>query len=124
MATPAAIPTPPPAPNRGDAPPDFSQKADASTAYWPVMTAAINVTVTWMNGVVTTVDLAKTAAQQAATAAAASAAAAAASQTDMSAQIAQAAAYANNASASATAAESAPGSIGNLALLHAIALSR
>ncbi|MEX0294672.1 hypothetical protein AAH995_15150 [Pseudomonas putida] len=38
-------------------------------------------------------------------------------------QIAAAQAAANNAAASAAAAESAPGSIGNLALLHAVALS-
>lgn len=43
--------------------------------------------------------------------------------TNVSEQVAAAQAAANNAAASATAAESAPGSIGNLALLHAVALS-
>lgn len=42
---------------------------------------------------------------------------------DATAQVALAATYANNAAASAAAAESAQGSIGNLALLHAVALS-
>ncbi|WP_341519818.1 hypothetical protein AABC73_14800 [Pseudomonas sp. G.S.17] len=56
-----------------------------------------------------------TATQQAAIASGAGGAAAA--------QVALATAAANNAAASATAAESAPGSIGNLALMHAVALS-
>ena len=43
--------------------------------------------------------------------------------TNVSEQVAAATAAANNAAASAAAAESAPGSIGNLALLHAVALS-
>lgn len=43
--------------------------------------------------------------------------------TNVSEQVAAATAAANNAAASATAAESAQGSIGNLALLHAVALS-
>ncbi|WP_256823713.1 hypothetical protein [Pseudomonas kurunegalensis] len=43
--------------------------------------------------------------------------------TNVSEQVAAAQAAANNAAASAAAAESAPGSIGNLALLHAVALS-
>lgn len=43
--------------------------------------------------------------------------------TNVSEQVAAATTAANNAAASATAAESAPGSIGNLALLHAVALS-
>ena len=43
--------------------------------------------------------------------------------TNVSEQVAAAQTAANNAAASATAAESAPGSIGNLALLHAVALS-
>ena len=43
--------------------------------------------------------------------------------TNVSEQVLAAQTAANNAAASATAAESAPGSIGNLALLHAVALS-
>lgn len=43
--------------------------------------------------------------------------------TNVSEQVAAATAAANNAAASAAAAESAPGAIGNLALLHAVALS-
>ena len=43
--------------------------------------------------------------------------------TNVSEQVAAAQTAANNAAASATAAESAPGSIGNLALMHAVALS-
>ncbi|MFG0467866.1 hypothetical protein ACF8LF_25070 [Pseudomonas putida] len=42
---------------------------------------------------------------------------------NVSEQVAAAQAAANNAAASAAAAESAQGSIGNLALLHAVALS-
>jgi hypothetical protein len=42
--------------------------------------------------------------------------------TNVSAQVAAATAAANNAAASATAAEAAPGSVGNLALIQAMAL--
>ena len=43
--------------------------------------------------------------------------------TNVSEQVLAAQTAANNAAASATAAESAPGSLGNLALMHAVALS-
>lgn len=65
----------------------------------------------------------KNAAAQSATDAAAAADRAEAVDTNVSEQVEEAAAYAAAAKASATAAESAQGSIGNLALMYAIALA-
>ncbi|WP_341520704.1 hypothetical protein AABC73_20485 [Pseudomonas sp. G.S.17] len=123
MATPGPMPVPPAAPNRGDAPADFSQKADASTAYWPVMTAAINVRVTYVDAQVAAALDYRNAAAQSAQYAEAAADRAEAVDTNVSEQVAAAEAAANNAAASAAAAESAPGSIGNLALLHALTIA-
>lgn len=65
----------------------------------------------------------KNAAAQSATDAAVAADRAEAVDTNVSEQVLAAQTAANNAAASAAAAESAPGSIGNLALMHAVALS-
>lgn len=104
MAAPPVVSNLPAAPNRNDAPADFSTKADAFVAALPPMVAQENALATWMNGVA--IDASSVAAN------AAIAAAAAASST----------ANANNAAASAAAAEGLPGSIGNLALIQAMAL--
>jgi len=102
MAIPAAIPTPPPSPSRADGPEGFSPKADATIAYLPLMVAAINLTVTWMNETIDVVALSRTGAVQAAAAAVVSATAAAQSAAD-------ALAYRNSAQAAAAAAGSAAG---------------
>lgn len=122
MAVPI-VPALPAAPNRNDAPADFSTKADAFVAALPPMVAKENELSDWMNTTATQVSLD-------AASAAADADRAEAVDTelqgyvdDATAQVALAVTYANSASASATAAESAPGSIGNLALLHAVAFS-
>ncbi|WP_341522216.1 hypothetical protein AABC73_01860 [Pseudomonas sp. G.S.17] len=102
MAIPAAIPTPPPSPSRADGPEGFSPKADATIAYLPVMVAATNLTVTWMNETIDVVALARAGAVQAADAASQSRIAAAQSAAD-------ALAYRNSAQAAAAAAGSAAG---------------
>lgn len=104
MAAPIITPLPAP-PIRSDAPADFSSKADAFVAALPPMVTQTNASIAFIND--TAVD-ASEAIEASATAVAAKNAALAS---------------ANNAAASALAAESAPGSIGNLALLHAVALS-
>lgn len=104
MAAPIITPLPAP-PARSDAPADFSSNADAFVAALPPMVTQTNAAIAFIND--TAVD-ASEAIEASATAVAAKNAALAS---------------ANNAAASATAAESAQGSIGNLALLHAVALS-
>ena len=142
MATAPPIVSPlPQAPNRNDAPADFSSKADTFVAALPPMVAQENSLATWMYttsqevaGYVTTASNAANAAASSASAANGSKNAAAQSAIDATnngaqqvtlatQQVALAQTAANNAQASATAAESAPGSIGNLALMHSVALS-
>lgn len=105
MAVPPVIPAPPPAPSRADGSTNFSDKADALAAYLPVMVSGLNTSVAFIND--TAVD-ASEAIEASATAVAAKNAAQA---------------YSAAAKASATAAESAQGSLGNLALIYAIALA-
>lgn len=101
----------------------FDAKAGASLTAQQAMVPQINITLTWIGQQVSAVDgyrqaaaaSAKTATEQAAIATNAGGVA--------EQQIARAKAYADNAAASALAAESAPGSIGNLAFMHATALS-
>lgn len=76
-----------------------------------------------INAAVTQIEAAKADVAQSAEFAAAAADRAEAVDTNVSEQVEAAQAAAVNAAASATAAESAPGSIGNLALMHAVALS-
>lgn len=123
MALPPIIPDLPPAPSRSDGPAGFTPKADAMVAALRPMVTAQNQQASWMNDTATQVAID-------AASAAADADRAEAVDTelqgyvdDATAQVALAATYANNAAASAAAAESAQGSIGNLALLHAVALS-
>ncbi|WP_395598611.1 hypothetical protein AB4P95_11345 [Pseudomonas sp. A1437] len=116
MANPPVIPNLPPAPTRSDGPADFTPKADAMIAALQPMVAAENALGAWMNGTAQQVAEDALYAGQAADRAEAV-------DTNVSEQVAAATAAANNAAASAVAAESAPGSIGNLALLHAVALS-
>lgn len=116
MSNPPVIPNLPPAPTRSDGPADFTPKADAMMAALQPMVAAENALGTWMNGTAQQVATDANFAGQAADRAEAV-------DTNVSEQVDEAAAYAAAAKASATAAESAPGSIGNLALLHAVALS-
>ncbi|WP_395599538.1 hypothetical protein AB4P95_20025 [Pseudomonas sp. A1437] len=116
MAIPLLTPFPPP-PLPTDAEAVFDTKAGASLTaqdnYVDEMNAGV---IPGINAaVLSATTAAQTATEQAAIASGAGGAAAA--------QVALATAAANNAAASATAAESAPGSIGNLALLHAVALS-
>ena len=111
----------PPLPTDAEA--DFDAKAGASLTAQVQMVAQINVALTWQaTSMAATLDY-KNAAAQSATDAAAAADRAEAVDTNVSEQVQAATAAANNAAASATAAESAPGSIGNLALMHAVALS-
>ena len=116
MAAPPIIPNLPPAPNRNDAPADFSTKADAYVGALPPVVVKQNELAAWQNASQQQVAADALFAGQAADRAEAV-------DTNVSEQVAAATAAANNAAASATAAESAPGSIGNLALMHAVALS-
>ena len=116
MALPPIIPDLPPAPSRSDGPAGFTAKADAMIAALQPVVTAQNQQAEWTNATAQQVhDDAIYAGEAAARAEAVD--------TNVSEQVAAAQAAANNAAASATAAESAPGSIGNLALLHAVALS-
>lgn len=105
MAVPPHIDLIPDPPLPTDAEDVFDAKAGATLTAQQAMVLQINTVVDYLNGI--TVD---------ATEALAAAAVATAAR-DV------AVASATNAVASATAAESAPGSIGNLALMHAVALS-
>lgn len=93
----------PPLPTDAEA--DFDAKAGASLTAQQAMVPEINAALNFINE--TAVDANEAIAASAEAVAAKNAAAASAA----------------NAAASATAAESSPGSIGNLALLHAVALS-
>lgn len=123
MATaPPVVSILPAAPNRSDAPADFSTKADAFVAALPPMVSQENALATWMNS---TAGQVSTDAANAHTDAARAEAVDTELQVYVDAATAQAnrsQTYANNAAASATAAEGAPGSIGNLALIQAMAL--
>lgn len=113
-----------PAPNRQtDSREQFTIKADARMAEENRFTGQANELAVFVDQ--RAIDATQSAAEAAdsAEAAAVSAAAAASVETDVSEQIARAEAAATNAENSAAAAESAPGSIGNLALLQATALS-
>ena len=130
MVTSTPIPPLPKAPSRSDGPAAFNLYADPFIAAMPPMVVQINIRLEWIATQVNAAEgyknaaalSAQTATEQAAIASGAGGAAAA--QVALAAeQVTLAATQANNAAASATAAESAPGSIGNLALLHAIALS-
>lgn len=114
------VPTPP---NRADAPADFSAKADAFVASFPVLVVQLNASFSWVADQVTAVDGYRQAAAASAQTATEQAAIATSAGGVAEQQIARAKAYADNAKASATAAEAAPGSIGNLALMHSVALS-
>lgn len=122
MAAPPIVSELPAAPNRNDAPADFSTKADAFVAALPPMVSQENTLATWMYTTSQEISGYATGASTSATNAASSATAAQAAQAAATAQAAAALASANNAAASATAAEAAPGSIGNLALMQATAL--
>lgn len=105
MPTPPHITPLPDAPSRAEGPVAFNAKADPFIAALPPFGDELNVVVDYLSGI--TADATE----------AVEAAGIAVAARDV------ATAAANNAAASATAAESAPGSIGNLALLHAVALS-
>ena len=113
----------PPAPNRSDAPADFTPKADAMIGALQPFVVQFNAALTWNAAQLAAAEAAKNAAAASATAAANSAEIALSVDTDVSEQIAQAETAANNAAASAAAAEGSAGAIGNLALLHAVAFS-
>ena len=122
MANPPVIPNLPPAPTRSDGPEDFTPKADAMMGALQPMVTAENALGAWMNS---------TASQVAADALYAGQAADRAEAVDTNvgeqvaaaaAEVAAAQAYAAAAKASAVAAEGAQGSIGNLALIQAMAL--
>lgn len=116
MATPPVIPDLPAAPTRGDGSADFTPKADAMIAALQPMVTAQNQQASWMNDTAQQVHEDAIYAGEAADRAEAV-------DTNVTEQVNAATAAANNAAASAAAAEASPGSIGNLALLHAVALS-
>ena len=116
MANPPVIPDLPPAPTRSDGSADFTPKADAMIAALQPMITAENALGGWMNTTATQVSEDALFAGQAADRAEAV-------DTNVSEQVAAAQVAAASAAASATAAESAQGSLGNLALMYAIALA-
>ena len=103
----------------------FDAKAGATlTAQQKMVNVDINgKLVPQINAATAQITTDKNAAAQSATDAAAAADRAEAVDTNVSEQVEEAAAYAASAKASATAAESAQGSLGNLALMYAIALA-
>lgn len=115
MATPPQITPMPPAPVRTQAGPTYAAVADTFAAALVQLVIQINLVVAYINGIATQVAADALYAGQAADRAEAV-------DTNVSEQVAAATAAANNAKASATAAEAAPGSIGNLALIQAMAL--
>ncbi|SDQ80025.1 hypothetical protein SAMN04490192_3388 [Pseudomonas lundensis] len=128
--TPPSISILPPAPLPTDAEAVFDAKAGVRLTAEEVMVTEQNAALAWQAGSMAETkgykDAAATSAQTATeqAAIASGAGGAAAAQVALAAeQVTLAATQAINAAASATAAESAPGSIGNLALLHAVALS-
>jgi len=124
MATPVPVVEQlPTAPNRGMSSTTYPVIADAWAAKIGPWTTQVNVATVWIG---VQLDLAlnyKNAAAQSAQYAAAAADRAEAVDTNVSEQVEAAQTAANNAKASATAAEASSGSIGNLALLHAVAYS-
>lgn len=116
MAIPPQITPMPPAPVRTQAGATYAAVADTFAAALVQLTPQMNDLASWEN---------TTAVQVAADALFAGQAAdrAEAVDTNVSEQVDEAAAYAASAKASATAAESAQGSLGNLALMYAIALA-
>ena len=142
MAVTAPTITPlPPAPLPTDAETVFDAKAGVRLTAEEVMVVELNASFSWVATQVNAAEGFKNAAATSASAAAGSASAAntsknAAAQSAIdatnngaaqvalaAAQASNAAVQASNAAASATAAESAQGSIGNLALMHSVALS-
>lgn len=121
MATPV-ITALPPAPTPSDSPDLFASKAGTFVSAQVLMVPEINASFTWVAQQLTTIDGYRLAAAASAQYANEAADRAEAVDTNVGAQVAAAQAAANNAAASATAAESAPGSIGNLALIQAMAL--
>ena len=128
--TPPFISILPPAPLPTDAEAVFDAKAGVRLTAEEVMVTEQNAALAWQAGSMAETkgykDAAATSAQTATeqAAIASGAGGAAAAQVALAAeQVTLAATQATNAAASATAAESASGSIGNLALLHAVALS-
>jgi len=128
--TPPSISILPPAPLPTDAEAVFDAKAGASLTAQAAMVQDVNAALAWQAGSMAETkgykDAAATSAQTATeqAAIASGAGGAAAAQVALAAeQVTLAATQAINAAASATAAESAQGSIGNLALMHAVALS-
>ena len=124
------VPELPPAPQRQMSSSTYPVVADTWAAAINPWTLKVNLFGAWVGEQVDAIAMSKQAAQQAAAAAADSAAAANSSKNAAAQQaglvvdqVALAATQAANAAASATAAEAASGSIGNLALLHAVALS-
>lgn len=112
----------PAAPSRADGPVIFNQRADPFIASLPPMVVEFNVRLAWIGDQVTAAEGYKNAAAASAAIATAQASIATGAGDAAAAQVAQAKAYADNAAASATAAESAPGSIGNLALIHSMTI--
>ena len=131
----------PPAPTRSDGPADFTPKADAMIGALQPMVVQTNAVTSFINTTANQVAVDALFAGQAADRAEAvdttlgqyvdAAAQSAIDATNngaaqvalAAAEVTKANAQANNAAASALAAESAPGSIGNIAFLHAVALS-
>ncbi|KFE51136.1 WD40/YVTN/BNR-like repeat-containing protein [Pseudomonas syringae] len=113
MATPPVFDTFPPAPNRGDAPADFSQKADTFVAALPPFALKMNQAISWMSATMATVLDYRDAAALSAQAAAQSAVTA--SQAIGAAQAAR-----DAAAASATAAQVAAAAAGAAAGLPAV----
>lgn len=123
--TPPLITLLPPPPLPTDPEAVFDTKAGVSLTAQAASVPEQNAALTWTAGALVDTKGYMDAAGASASAAALSAAAAASVETDVSEQVAAAQAAANNAAASAAAAESAPGSMGNLAVIYAaiVALS-
>lgn len=107
--SPPIVPTLPAAPNRNDAPPDFTTKADAFVAALPLMVTQENALASWMNTTAVEAADSATASANSATASANSATASADSATASANSATAAAASALSAQASAQAAGDAAG---------------
>ena len=124
MAVTAPTITPlPPAPLPTDAEAVFDAKAGASLTAQASMVVELNASFGWVATQVNAAEGYKNAAALSAQTATEQAAIASGAGGAAAEQVARAVTYANNAATSAAAAEAAPGSIGNLALLHAVAYS-
>ena len=124
MAVTAPTITPlPPAPLPTDAEAVFDAKAGASLTAQASMVVELNAVFGWVATQVNAAEGYKNAAALSAQTATEQAAIASGAGGAAAEQVALAVTYANNAATSAAAAEAAPGSIGNLALLHAVAYS-